>query len=282
MLTGYTGGPDTHSLASIGPRFQSRDSRSMARASVRPAERSARSSLDTADSETPSRSARATCEHASDLNQAAKRECADVSLSVDTFRQHTYDLTNDNDEIVKLVRVNDFSDLHREETAARRWRKLVEELRQEYEGKHGWKKKVAEMAGLSASYFSRNAVSMDRPITAGVIQRTIERMKLDSSYFFGPVEPRSYKDYVRGKARMGKGLREFLETPIGRSASEEQVSMLEALDAASRGRMAAADFHGHLALLLRSPLLNDDEVHSAVELAKSTDEQMKKARRTSK
>lgn len=282
MLTGYTGGPDTHSLASIGPRFQSRDSRSMARASVRPAERSARSSLDTADSETPSLMDSSCCEHESDANQAENRECADVNFPDDTYRQYAYGLPNDKSESVKLVRVNDFSDLHREEVAARRWRKLVEELRQEYEGKHGWKKQVAEMVNVSPSYFSRNAVSMDRPVTPGVIQRTIERMKLDSSYFFGPVEPRSYKDYVRGKARMGKGLREFLETPIGRSASEEQVSMLEALDAASRGRMAAADFHGHLALLLRSPLLNDDEVHGAVELAKATDEQMKKARRTSK
>jgi hypothetical protein len=280
MLTGYTGGPDTHSLASIGPRFQSRDSRSMASARVNPADRSARSSLETADSETPSFDASSDCEQESVSNQAENRPWADVNFPGDTYRQHTYGLTNDKSESVKLVRVNDFSDLHREEVAARRWRKLVEELRQEYEGKHGWKKKVAEMAGLSASYFSRNAVSMDRPVTAGVIQRTIERMKLDSSYFFGPVEPKSYKDYIRGKARMGKGLREFLESPFGRTASEEQISMLEALDAASRGRMPAVDFHGHLALMLRSPLLNDDEVHSAVELAKATDEQMKKARKS--
>lgn len=118
-------------------------------------------------------------------------------------------------------------------TAARRLRRLLLELIAERGGEEtrGAKQRAAEDAGIEQSHFSRTFRG-ERGIDPGInqLERVVSKMGLRWEYFFGPVEPDSYKSFIGHRyAALG----DFLRTPEGKSTSEDERAFLESATFAS-------------------------------------------------
>lgn len=105
-------------------------------------------------------------------------------------------------------------------TAARRMHRLLEELIKEAGGAdtRGAMQRAVMRSGIGQSHFSR-IVSGQRGPGLEQFETVMARLKLRWDYFFGPVEPASYKDFVGTRY---PALAEFLATEEGRSTKPDE------------------------------------------------------------
>lgn len=97
---------------------------------------------------------------------------------------------------------------------------LLEELIEEAGGpaSRGAKQRAMERSGIGQSHFSR-IVSRERGPGLDQFETVMARLKLRWEYFFGAVEPRTYRDFVGNRY---PALGEFLSTEEGRSARPDE------------------------------------------------------------
>lgn len=109
---------------------------------------------------------------------------------------------------------------YRPGTAAKRMRALLEELIGEAGGleERGARARAIERSGLNQSHFSK-IINDQRGIGLPQFETVVLRLKLRWDYFFGPVEPRSYRDFVGSRY---PALSEFLATEEGRTSKPDE------------------------------------------------------------
>lgn len=72
------------------------------------------------------------------------------------------------------------------ELATARYRSLVRQLAEERGHRRGWKKDVAELLGVHATYLSRLDSEPELVLGADAIRRAIDRLRLREPFFFNP------------------------------------------------------------------------------------------------
>lgn len=170
---------------------------------------------------------------------------------------------------VNTVRANVWAMADGEPRPVRRYLALLNELLDERRGKHGAQSEVAELVGLDRSYMSRLANGQRVSVGIEKIEQAIQGLRLSPAYFFGPKEPRSYRDYLNHDPPFAAWA-EFLQTQPGQSMTAAEKDALRSLDLASWEPTVA--FYSHILLALRSLPADDAaqslEQHALVALAR--------------
>jgi hypothetical protein len=116
------------------------------------------------------------------------------------------------------------------ERAAKRYLKLIEELGDELGApKHGWKSAVARALGMDQSYISKILSRERMSIGVDAVESAVRHLRLDRDYFWGPREPRSYRDYLTKSPNDGPpypAWYEFLDSVAGKSLTADERATL--------------------------------------------------------
>lgn len=81
--------------------------------------------------------------------------------------------------------------------ATQRYRELVEDLGSELNFQRGWLSRAADRLGVSKSYISRLRSEPDLEVGMDAIERAVEKLKIDRSFFFSQQDaPPHYADFT--------------------------------------------------------------------------------------
>ena len=81
--------------------------------------------------------------------------------------------------------------------AVERYRLLIQQLGDEEEFSHGWQTRVGKRIGVDQTYVSKIHLGTRTSVGQQAIERAIERLGLDPSYFYGDAEGAlNYRDYI--------------------------------------------------------------------------------------
>jgi transcriptional regulator with XRE-family HTH domain len=112
---------------------------------------------------------------------------------------------------------------------------------------HGWVTAVARRLGVNQGYLSR-IHRRQRDVGPETIDRAISKLRIRRAYFYDARPPVSYKEYL-GKEPVFRGWHEFVDSPVGRDATEEERSSLAAFPIPQGGEPSAAFYEGVLHMM---------------------------------
>lgn len=150
---------------------------------------------------------------------------------------------------------------------AARYIQLIRELAEEIGGER-WRSEAGRRLGVDSSYVSRLFDGERISVGNDAIERAISNMRINSQYFYGPIEPRSYRDYT-GNEPPYKAWRDFLATDDGRAADPRHKAILASVDW-PEGQSPTVRLYKLMLLNLQSEL--GSGIHRAVALERSLDE----------
>jgi predicted XRE-type DNA-binding protein len=185
-------------------------------------------------------------------------------------------MTTDIDMTVTAVKDNPATtEAVAEDRVTKRYIRLIDEMAQDLNLRHGWQSNVARQLGVDQSYVSRLYRRERDSVGLDSVELAIERLRIRPEYFHGRKEPASYKDYVgpdRGSVPY-PAWAAFLRSELGQSMSADERDTLAAVRFQG-GTPTLALYEGWL-LLMRGAL-SRDELAIGVAATEAVDEEIRR------
>lgn len=109
------------------------------------------------------------------------------------------------------------------ERAAARLMLLVQELQDELGGRYGSQAKIARQLGIDQPLVSKLMSRERTSVGLATVENARVKMGLRHEFFFGPAEPRTYRDYTGGDEDAPyPAWKDFVLTDVGKSMTEDE------------------------------------------------------------